>query len=232
MRHERITSTRSSASAPVRRSWLAHTNPIVFLSAAVSVLGFGALLIWQPDAAQAWLQAAQLLVASHFGWYYMLAMTVSVGFALWLALSRHGALRLGDDDESPEFSYLSWVSMLFSSGIGIALVYYGVYEPLDHFLLPPTGVGGTQDAARNALTLTFLHWGIHGWTLYALTATALPILRIATSSRWRCVRPCRGCRTNRCPKRSAMRWMGSACWPRSSPWSPIWSWAPCCCTPG
>ncbi len=173
MRHERITSTRSSASAPARRSWLAHTNPIVFLSAAVSVLGFGALLIWQPDAAQAWLQAAQLLVASHFGWYYMLAMTVSVGFALWLALSRHGALRLGDDDESPEFSYLSWVSMLFSSGIGIALVYYGVYEPLDHFLLPPTGVGGTQDAARNALTLTFLHWGIHGWTLYALTATAL-----------------------------------------------------------
>ena len=173
MRHDQITSAKPRGAAPGRRGWLAQTNPVVFLCASGAVLLIGALLIWQPAASQTWLEAAQLLVASHFGWYYMLAMTVSVGFALWLALSRHGALRLGDDDEPPEFSYLSWVSMLFSSGIGIALVYYGVYEPLDHFLMPPTGAGGTREAARQALTLTFLHWGIHGWTLYALTATAL-----------------------------------------------------------
>ena len=173
MQQDRKTTALASGAAPAWRAWLAHTNPIVFLCASGAVLLIGALLIVRPGASQAWLEAAQLLVAAHFGWYYMLAMAVSVGFALWLALSRHGALRLGDDDESPEFNYLSWVSMLFSSGIGIALVYYGVYEPLDHFLMPPTGAGGTQEAARNALTLTFLHWGIHGWTLYALTATAL-----------------------------------------------------------
>lgn len=173
MQQDGDSTTQQPGAAPARRVWLAHTNPVVFLSASGAVLLIGALLITYPDASQAWLETAQWFVAAHFGWYYMLAMAASVGFALWLALSRHGALRLGDDDESPEFSYLSWVSMLFSSGIGIALVYYGVYEPLDHFLLPPTGAGGTTEAARNSLTLTFLHWGIHGWTLYALTATAL-----------------------------------------------------------
>ncbi len=173
MRQQGEDTARATGAAPQKCSWIAQTNPVVFISVSAAVLIIGALLILYPDASQAWLESTQLQVSAHFGWYYMLAMGASVAFALWLALSRHGALRLGADDEQPEFSYLSWVSMLFSSGIGIALVYYGVYEPLDHFLLPPAGAGGTKEAARNALALTFLHWGIHGWTLYALTATAL-----------------------------------------------------------
>ncbi|MDU7768545.1 MAG: BCCT family transporter, partial [Serratia marcescens] len=146
--------------------------PVFFGSAAVILL-LGTLVVLFPSASKLWLNAAQSWVADVFGWYYMLLMVACMAFVFWLALSRFGHIRLSQDDEPPQFSYPSWVAMLFSSGIGIALVYYGAYEPLDHFLSPPEGSGGTVQAARQAMALTFLHWGLHGWALYALIATAL-----------------------------------------------------------
>ncbi|WP_017348250.1 BCCT family transporter [Pantoea sp. A4] len=148
-------------------------NLPVFIGSASVILLLSLLIVLYPQASQAWLNKAQLWVSDVFGWYYMLLMVVCMVFVFWLALSRFGHLRLGREDEKPEFSYVSWVAMLFSAGIGIALVYYGAYEPLDHFLEPPEGQGGTVAAARQAMAITFLHWGLHGWALYALIATAL-----------------------------------------------------------
>lgn len=134
-------------------------NAPVFFGSAAVILLLGSLVVLFPAASKLWLNAAQSWVADVFGWYYMLLMVACMAFVFWLALSRFGHIRLSQDDEPPQFSYPSWVAMLFSSGIGIALVYYGAYEPLDHFLSPPEGSGGTVQAARQAMALTFLHWG-------------------------------------------------------------------------
>ncbi|PIJ48426.1 choline transporter [Erwinia sp. OLTSP20] len=148
-------------------------NYPVFIGSAAVMLILGLIIVLYPQISQRWLNSAQVWVANAFGWYYMLLMVICMVFVFWLALSRFGQLKLGHDNEKPTFSYVSWVAMLFSAGIGIALVYYGAYEPLDHFLQPPEGPGGTVGAAREAMAITFLHWGLHGWALYALIATAL-----------------------------------------------------------
>lgn len=148
-------------------------NLPVFLGSASVILLLGLLTVLFPQGSQQWLSHAQSWISDVFGWYYMLLMVACMVFVFWLAMSQYGQLRLGHDNERPGFSYLSWVAMLFSAGIGIALVYYGAYEPLDHFLRPPEGAGGTAAAARQAMAITFLHWGLHGWALYALIAVAL-----------------------------------------------------------
>lgn len=148
-------------------------NQPVFFSSAIVILLLGTLTFLFPIASQKWLNIIHIWISDMFGWYYMLLMILCMVFVFWLALSRFGNVRLGKEDEKPQFSYTSWVAMLFSAGIGIALVYYGAYEPLDHFLEPPEGIGGSVQAARQAMTITFLHWGLHGWALYALIATAL-----------------------------------------------------------
>ncbi|GAB2566231.1 BCCT family transporter [Dyella jejuensis] len=148
-------------------------NPKVFFCSAIVILLLGALMVLQPQAAAVWLDHAQAWISRVFGWYYVLIMMACLVFVLWLAASRHGNVKLGKDHEAPAFGYVSWTSMLFSAGIGIALIYYGAYEPLDHFLSPPQGIGGTAEAARQAMAISFLHWGLHGWALYALMAVAL-----------------------------------------------------------
>jgi choline/glycine/proline betaine transport protein len=148
-------------------------NHFVFWSSAISISIFGLLFVLFPEICQQLLQWAQREVNNLFGWYYILVIVLCLGFVVWLALSKVGQIPLGKDEDRPEFSYLAWTAMLFSSGIGIALLYYGVAEPVDHFLQPPEGQGGTVDAARNAMVYTFLHWGIHGWALYALVGITL-----------------------------------------------------------
>ncbi|MDR2838704.1 MAG: BCCT family transporter [Azonexus sp.] len=148
-------------------------NRQVFSISAVLILAAGAATILWPEASQSWLETAQAWVGSAFGWFYMLLVAACMGFVFWLALSRHGSVVLGEAGERPSVSTVSWATMLFSAGIGIALIYYGAYEPLDHYLSPPEGAGGTTAAAREAMAITFLHWGLHGWVLYAMTATVL-----------------------------------------------------------
>ncbi len=148
-------------------------NRFVFLSSSVSIGILGLLTVLYPEGSEHWLQWAQAEVSAAFGWWYMLLIVLCLGFVLWLAFSPYGRIRLGHNEESPAFGYVAWVSMLFSAGIGIALLYYGAYEPLDHFLHPPGQPGGTVAAGREAMVLTFLHWGLHGWALYALVGVAL-----------------------------------------------------------
>ncbi|HIE5584156.1 TPA: choline BCCT transporter BetT [Pseudomonas aeruginosa] len=148
-------------------------NPPVFYGAAILILLFAAVVIGFPQRAGEWLLAAQTWASQTVGWYYLLAMTLYLIFVVITALSGYGKIKLGADHDEPEFSYLSWAGMLFAAGISITLFFFCVSEPLTHFLQPPQGEAGTQEAARQAMELLFLHWGLHGWGVFALVAMAL-----------------------------------------------------------
>ncbi|HDZ3444836.1 TPA: choline BCCT transporter BetT [Pseudomonas aeruginosa] len=148
-------------------------NPPVFYGAAILILLFAAVVIGFPQRAGEWLLAAQTWASQTVGWYYLLAMTLYLIFVVVTALSGYGKIKLGADHDEPEFSYLSWAGMLFAAGISITLFFFCVSEPLTHFLQPPQGKAGTQEAARQAMELLFLHWGLHGWGVFALVAMAL-----------------------------------------------------------
>ncbi|HFO0135235.1 TPA: choline BCCT transporter BetT, partial [Pseudomonas aeruginosa] len=147
--------------------------PPVFYGAAILILLFAAVVIGFPQRAGEWLLAAQTWASQTVGWYYLLAMTLYLIFVVVTALSGYGKIKLGADHDEPEFSYLSWAGMLFAAGISITLFFFCVSEPLTHFLQPPQGEAGTQEAARQAMELLFLHWGLHGWGVFALVAMAL-----------------------------------------------------------
>ncbi|EMB2848949.1 choline BCCT transporter BetT [Pseudomonas aeruginosa] len=148
-------------------------NPPVFYGAAILILLFAAVVIGFPQRAGEWLLAAQTWASQTVGWYYLLAMTLYLIFVVVTSLSGYGKIKLGADHDEPEFSYLSWAGMLFAAGISITLFFFCVSEPLTHFLQPPQGEAGTQEAARQAMELLFLHWGLHGWGVFALVAMAL-----------------------------------------------------------
>ncbi len=161
----------SVSSAPA--SATVRMNPPVFFFAASFILLFGIIVIAFPETAGAWLAAAQSWAANTVGWYYMTAMTLYLIFVVGTALSGYGKLKLGADHDEPEFSYLSWAGMLFAAGISITLFFFCVSEPLTHMMHPPQGEGGTQAAARQAMQLVFLHWGLHGWGVFAFVGMAL-----------------------------------------------------------
>ncbi|MEQ8861457.1 MAG: choline BCCT transporter BetT [Pseudomonadales bacterium] len=141
-----------------------------------SAAAIGALLLWtvvDGSGAARWIGAALTWTAATFGWFYTLAVLVYLVFVVALAASRFGRIRLGPPDSRPEFPLLSWAAMLFAAGIGIDLLFFCVAEPLSHYLRPPRGDGETVAAARQALQLTFLHWGVSGWGVYTLVGMAL-----------------------------------------------------------
>ena len=146
----------------------------VFWPAAGIVLAFVAVALIAPRATEDAFTAVQGWIVRDFGWYYVIAAAAFVVFAIWIGFSRFGDIVLGRDDEQPEFSTLSWLSLLFAAGMGIGLVFYGVAEPLSHFASPRPGVTGDDDAlAQQALTQTFLHWGLHAWAIYVVVGLAL-----------------------------------------------------------
>ena len=109
------------------------------------------------------------------GWLFVVTSSGFVVFVLWLAMSRFGNITLGRDDEEPEFKTVSWVSMMFSAGMGIGLMFYGVSEPVTHFATPPPGTGaaGNPEATQNAMATTLFHWTLHPWAIYAVVGLAI-----------------------------------------------------------
>ncbi|MGG1397112.1 BCCT family transporter [Bacillus salipaludis] len=108
-----------------------------------------------------------------FGWLYLFLALGFLIFAFYLAFSKFGGIRLGSDDDEPEYSNISWFAMLFSAGMGIGLVFWGVAEPISHYIDPPYGNAKTPDAARLALRYSFFHWGLHPWAIYTIISLAL-----------------------------------------------------------
>lgn len=113
-------------------------------------------------------------ISVHFSWYYLLIVSLFVLFCLYLIISPYGKIRLGKQGDRPEFSYPSWFAMLFSAGMGIGLVFYGVASPVSHYIkTPPTADPGTREALEDSLRITFFHYGIHAWAIYAIIALIL-----------------------------------------------------------
>ena len=146
--------------------------PVFFLSAAliIAFVLFGALFT---DQAAALFTRLQALIVADFGWFYILAVAGFLLFVLFLLFSKYGDIKLGPDEIEPDYSYTSWFAMLFSAGMGIGLIFFGVAEPIQHYVAPPIGPGGTVAAAREAMVLTFFHWGLHAWAIYIVIALAL-----------------------------------------------------------
>lgn len=116
-------------------------------------------------------------LTTQFGWFYLITMFAFVVFVLAVAFSRYGKIRLGADDSRPEYSNLTWFAMLFSAGMGIGLVFWGVAEPLNHFLNPLNMAGGTAEAADFATVTSFFHWGLHPWANYTIIALPLAYMQ-------------------------------------------------------
>jgi len=141
-----------------------------------SVALIGVLVVFGgafPDMADTFFTAMQGWLIKTFGWFYMAAIGTYLIFCILLAVSRYGAFRLGPDHSEPDFSYLSWFAMLFSAGMGIGLMFYGVAEPVLHYANPAQGEGSTAVAAREAMGITFFHWGMHAWSVYAVVGLSL-----------------------------------------------------------
>jgi len=139
----------------------------------VLIVTFALLASLFPAGASRLFNAVQAFIVADFGWFYIAAVAGFLAFAIFMMFSRHGDIRLGPDDSGPEYSYTSWFAMLFSAGMGIGLLFFGVAEPVQHYASPPVGAGRSIEAARESLVLTFFHWGLHAWSIYAVVGLAL-----------------------------------------------------------
>ena len=112
-------------------------------------------------------------ITTTFGWFYMLVVAIFLVFIVSVAFSSWGNIKLGPDHAQPEYSFLAWFAMLFSAGYGIALLFFGVAEPVLHYASPPTGAALTVDAAKQAMQIAFFHWGFHIWAIYGLVGLSM-----------------------------------------------------------
>ena len=151
------------------------TIPGVFFTAAAIAVLFVAVAIPEDQAVAAMFGAVTSWVARHLGWFYILSVSGLLIFLLVLAVSRYGNIRLGSDGSRPDYSNLTWFTMLFAAGIGTILMFWGVAEPISHFASPPfPGTEpGSEAAAREAMTLALYHFGLHTWTIFALPGLAI-----------------------------------------------------------
>ena len=148
---------------------------VVFGVTAVLALGF---LVWgfvDTSSLSSASSSALEWTETTMGWLFVLTASAFVFFVIWLAMGRFGDIPLGNDDEQPEFSTVSWIAMMFSAGMGIGLMFYGVSEPLSHFVTPPPGTGGEEssEAVQSAMATTLFHWTLHPWAIYAVVGIAI-----------------------------------------------------------
>ncbi|MFC9247866.1 BCCT family transporter [Streptomyces sp. NPDC057136] len=151
------------------------TDRVVFGVTAVLTLAF---VVWGATATDSLESVSSKLLNGlihNGGWAFMLAASGFVVFALWLAISRYGKIELGQEGEKPEFRTISWVAMMFSAGMGIGLMFYGVSEPLAHFIAPPPGThpADAAEAMQTAMATTLFHWTLHPWAIYAVVGLAI-----------------------------------------------------------
>jgi choline/glycine/proline betaine transport protein len=150
-----------------------HIHPSVFGVSALLIITVVFLTLLNLNVSEAVFLAIKQWITEDFGWLLILLVQAFLLYCVFLALSRFGSIRIGGPDAMPQFTRPTWFAMLFSAGMGIGLMFYGVAEPVIHFHNPPKMPGGTVDAAARAMDLTFLHWGFHVWAIYALVGLAL-----------------------------------------------------------
>lgn len=148
-------------------------DPTVTIASKILVIGFVIFCAVMAEQAGVIFQEISTSVLNNFKWFYLIVVTGVLGFLFYLMVSRFGHIRLGKDDEKPEFGYLAWVSMLFSGGMGIGLIFWSVAEPMYHYAANPFSAGLTAESASTAMRLTFFHWGLHPWATFIIVALSL-----------------------------------------------------------
>ncbi|MFW5906086.1 MAG: BCCT family transporter, partial [Desulfobia sp.] len=146
--------------------------PVFFISAGLIILFVIATITFETYLGDTF-QLMQDAMSHYTGWFFIWTVNIVLVFILVLLLGRFGHIRIGGPDAIPEFSTKGWFAMLFSAGMGIGLLFYGVAEPMFHYVANPLTEAGTTEAARKALDITFLHWGLHPWSIYCLVGLSL-----------------------------------------------------------
>ena len=146
----------------------------VFLLSSGVILFFILIGIVRPDLLDAASSAVHAAILNHFSWLYLISVFFFLVFALGLAFSRYGRIKLGGDAERPQYGFFGWVAMLFAAGMGIGLLFWGVSEPLVHYLQPPPFLDpASPDSAAFAMRYSFFHWGVHPWAIYAIISLSI-----------------------------------------------------------
>jgi len=153
--------------------WKYDIQPWVFFGSAGLILAGVLFTILAGESAVKLFSGIKGWISEYTGWFLVLTMNVVLATCIGIMVSPLGKLRIGGPDAEPEFSYLSWIAMLFSAGMGIGLLFYGVAEPMFHYVANPLSEPGTIESAKAAMQLTYLHWGFHPWAIYALIGLGL-----------------------------------------------------------
>lgn len=147
-------------------------KPVFFWTTGIT-LAFVLAGIAAPQTSSTFFSALQSWIVAELGWFYLLSVAIFLVLLALLGFSSHGRVKLGPNHSEPEFSYSAWFSMLFAAGMGIGLVFFGVAEPVQHFTNPPVGDPASIAAARAAMQLSYFHWGLHAWAIYAVVGISL-----------------------------------------------------------
>ncbi len=151
----------------------ARVHPFIFFGSSLFLWIFVLYTILWQDSAKSLTDALHSFITTHFSWWYILMVAATLIFCFVLMVSRLGDLKLGRDDDAPDFSFASWLSMLFSAGMGIGILFYAVAEPVTHYLNTPESPGARFGEAGHALKVTFFHWGLHAWAIYVTVGLSL-----------------------------------------------------------
>lgn len=148
-------------------------NPPVFYSSVFFIILMVMICAVWPTEANTVFRSIQSWIEVKAGWLYILSVAFFLIFIIFVMVSRFGDIKLGPDHSVPDYSYKSWIAMLFSAGMGIGLMFFGVAEPVMHYLAPPDATPESLAAAKEAMKITFFHWGLHAWAIYAVVALSL-----------------------------------------------------------
>ncbi|WP_427019280.1 choline BCCT transporter BetT (plasmid) [Pseudarthrobacter sp. P1] len=145
----------------------------VFIIASTIIIAFTLWAMLMPTNAENTMTTVVAWIAQNLGWFYVLTVTVVIGFVLWVALSKVGSVRMGPDHSRPQYKLFTWVAQLFACGVGIDMLFYSVTGPITQYMHPPEGTGQTAAAAQDAVVWTMFHYGVAGWSMYALLGMAM-----------------------------------------------------------
>src|SRR6056297_4101307 len=148
-------------------------DSLVFWPAAIVIVFFIAITLFVGEPMDKVFASIQQSISNFGGWFFVLSVNIFLFFVIYIAFSKYGKIRLGGPKSKPEFSTLAWFAMLFSAGMGIGILFWSVGEPISHFISPPSADPRTIEAARESMEITFLHWGLHAWGIYALVGMSL-----------------------------------------------------------
>lgn len=156
-----------------KRKWHSAILLPVFLPAVIVIALLVVGTLSAPEKAGELFSWTLAGITENFGWFYMLAVALFLMFIIGVGVSSWGKIKLGPDHCEPEYSFTSWFAMLFSAGYGIALLFFGVSEPILHYAEPPAGAAETVGSAKQAMQIAYFHWGFHIWAIYGLVGLVL-----------------------------------------------------------